>query len=124
MNHSGRGYLALAAIAALAALRLARLGLATLLLLKFCGPVVAIAGLLAAVLFSLKWLVRAGALAGAVLLWHWPVIVALMFAVPRLFTIMPGAIAALLARVRHPRPLWQPLPIGPAAGAPSQRRGS
>jgi hypothetical protein len=111
VNHrSSRGYLALAAIAALAALRLARLGLATLLLLKVFGPVVAIAGLLAAALLSLDWLVRAGALIGAVLLWHWPVIVALVFAAPRLFTMLPGAVSTLLARVRHPRPLWQPLP--------------
>ncbi|HXN11069.1 MAG TPA: hypothetical protein VN859_07480 [Steroidobacteraceae bacterium] len=117
---NARGYLALGAIAALAALRLARLGLATLLLLKFCGPVVAIAGLLAAVLFGLDWLVRAGALAGAVLLWHWPVMLALLFAAPRLFTMLPGTIAMLLARFRHPRPLWQPLAAGPV----SRRRGS
>jgi hypothetical protein len=116
VNHSSsHGYLALAAIAALAALRLARLGLATLLLLKVCGPVVAITGLLTAVLFSLDGLVRAGALVGAVLLWHWPVIVALVFAAPRLFTMLPGAISTLLARARHPRPLWQPLPLARAA---------
>jgi hypothetical protein len=115
---SSRGYLALAAIAALVALRLARLGLATLLLLKFCGPALAIAGLLAAVLLRLDWLVRAGALAGAVLLWHWPVIAGLVFAAPRLFTMLPGALSTLLARARHPRPLWRPLPAAPG----TQRR--
>lgn len=115
---SSRGYLALAALAALAALRLARLGLATLLLLKFCGPVLAVVGLLAAVLLRLDWLVRAAAAAGAVLLWRWPLIAALVFAVPRLFTMLPGAVSTLLARWRHPRPRWQLPDV-----VPSARRG-
>jgi len=114
-NASSRGYLALAAIAALVALRLARLGLATLLLLKVCGPMVAIAGALAALLFSLDWLVRAGALAGVVLLWHWPAIAGLVLAAPRLFTMLPGALSTLLARARHPRPIWHRLPAAPGA---------
>jgi hypothetical protein len=105
---SSRGYLALAAIALLVALRLARLGLATLLLLRFCGPIAALAGLAIAVLLHLGVLVRVGAFLGAVLLWHWPVLVALLFAAPRLFTMLPGAISTLLAQLRHPRPLWQP----------------
>jgi len=50
-----------------------------------------------------------GALVGAVLLWHWPLVAGLAFAAPRLFTMLPGAIAHVLARWRHPRMLWQPL---------------
>jgi hypothetical protein len=61
------------------------------------------------VLFGLNWLVRVGALVGAVLLWHWPLVAGLAFAAPRLFTMLPGAIAHVLARWRHPRMLWQPL---------------
>jgi hypothetical protein len=93
----------------LAALRLLRLGLAILLLLKLWGPWAAAAGVAAVVLFGLNWLVRVGALVGAVLLWHWPLVAGLAFAAPRLFTMLPGAIAHVLARWRHPRMLWQPL---------------
>jgi hypothetical protein len=117
---NARGYLALVAIAVLAALRLLRLGVAVLLLLKLYGPVIAVLSLIAAVLLDLDWLPRIGALLGVVLLWHWPVMVALLFAAPRLFTMLPGTMAMLLARFRHPRPLWQPLAAGPAA----PRRGS
>jgi hypothetical protein len=42
-----------------------------------------------------------------------------MFAAPRLFTMLPGAIASLLARARHPPPRWQPLTAAP----PVQRSG-
>ena len=114
------GYLALGAIAVLAALRLLRLGVALLLVLKLCGPIIAAVTLVAAVLLDLDWLTRIGALFGVVLLWHWPVLAAVLFAAPRLFTMLPGTIAMLLARIRHPRPLWQPLAAGPA----SPRRGS
>lgn len=117
---NARGYLALAAIGALAALRLLRLGVAALLVLKLSGPIVAGLSLIAAVLLDLDWLPRLGALLGAVLLWHWPVMLALLFAAPRLFAMLPGTIAMLLARWRHPRPLWTPLTAAPAA----PRRGS
>ncbi len=99
---------------ALAVLRLGRLGVATLLLVKLCGPLTALAGLAAVALFGLNGLVRVAALAGAVLLWHWPVFAALVLAAPRLFLMLPGAIATWLARWRHPRPLWQPLEVATA----------
>lgn len=114
------GALAIGAISALAALRLLRLGLAMLLLTKLFGPWAAAAGVAAVALFDLNWLVRAGALAGAVLLWHWPVVAALAFAAPRLFTMLPGAIATMLARWRHPRTLWQRLAV--AASSESGRQ--
>ncbi len=93
-----------------------RVLLLTLLLAKFGGWIAALLGLALVLLFRGRMLVRIGALLGALWLWHWPLFAAVLLAAPRLFTMLPGAIATLLARIRHPRPLWQPLPAA-CAGA-------
>ena len=46
------------------------------------------------------------ALIGAAWIWHWPVVLALLFAAPRLLLILPGLISTFLANRRHPRLRW------------------
>ncbi len=102
--------LAFATLVLLVLFRSGRIALALLLVLKFGGwP----GTLIAAALITwrgLDGLVRIGAFAGALLLWHAPVLLALLIAAPRAFTMLPGVVANLLARWRHPRPRWAPLP--------------
>jgi hypothetical protein len=106
----GTALLAVATLAAIWAVRALRVLLLTLLIAKSLGWIAAVLGLALLLLFRGSVLVRIGAFLGALWLWHWPLIAALLLAAPRLFTMLPGAIATLLARIRHPRPLWSPLP--------------
>jgi hypothetical protein len=46
------------------------------------------------------------ALIGAIWIWHLPVLLALILAVPRAFLVLPGMISTFLARRRHPRRRW------------------
>jgi hypothetical protein len=46
------------------------------------------------------------ALIGAIWIWHLPVLLALILAVPRAFLVLPGLISTYLARRRHPRLRW------------------
>jgi hypothetical protein len=43
---------------------------------------------------------------GALVLWHWPLLVALIVAAPRLVLMLPGLMSTFLASRRHPRPRW------------------
>ena len=43
---------------------------------------------------------------GALAVWHWPVLLALIVAAPRLVLMLPGLISTFLASRRHPRPRW------------------
>ena len=94
------------ALIALLAWRMARvwvglLGLAQLLGLPWASA------LMALLLLSNAMLpVRLCAVFGAVWVWHWPGMVAVIFAAPRLVLILPGLISTWLALVRHPRPVW------------------
>lgn len=45
--------------------------------------------------------VAVGAFIGALYVWHWPWVVAAVFAAPRLVTVIPGYVAAALAKFRH-----------------------
>jgi hypothetical protein len=47
-----------------------------------------------------------GIFLGALLVWHWPVVLALFLAAPRAFLVLPGLIATFLANRRHPRARW------------------
>jgi hypothetical protein len=42
----------------------------------------------------------------AIALWHLPVWLALLLAVPRAFLMLPGWVSTYLASRRHPRPRW------------------
>jgi hypothetical protein len=98
--------LATAAFAGLAVFRLGRFVLGTLGLWVVLGPPWAVLGVAALLLFRISAPIRIGALLGATSLLGWPWVVALVLAAPRLWLVLPGLISTLLARRRHPRPLW------------------
>jgi hypothetical protein len=52
------------------------------------------------------WLLYACVFIGAWLVWRWPLLLALLFAVPRAFLMLPGAVSTYLANWRHPRAYW------------------
>jgi hypothetical protein len=93
-------------LAALAAFMLLRAWLGVLALAQLVGlgwaVVLAVALLLSGFMLPLRIAVFFGALA----LWHWPLLVALIVAAPRLFLMLPGLISTFLASRRHPRPRW------------------
>ncbi|HEY3808940.1 MAG TPA: hypothetical protein VGL50_03300 [Steroidobacteraceae bacterium] len=70
------------------------------------GPAWAVLALAALALFRFYVPLRLGVLLGAVGLLGWPWFVALIIAVPRLVLMLPGYASMLLARARHPRPVW------------------
>jgi len=43
---------------------------------------------------------------GAMAIWHLPILIALVLAVPRAFLMLPGLVSTYLASRRHPRPRW------------------
>ena len=93
-------------VSGLALLRLLRVALGIYALWVLLGPLWALAAVLLvlAARSSLPW--RAGVLLGAGLLWHWPWLAALALAAPRALLVLPGLIASVLARLRHPPPRW------------------
>jgi len=96
---------AVAALIGIVLFRAGRVALSVAYLWMDVGPVWAVAAL-AALLLRLSLPIRAGVFLGAINLLHWPWLVALILAAPRLFTILPGLLATQIARRRHPRPLW------------------
>ena len=70
---------------------------------SWCGAVLVTAILLASGSFPALQL---AALIGAIWIWHLPVLLALILAVPRAFLVLPGLISTYLARRRHPRLRW------------------
>jgi hypothetical protein len=102
-----RMLLATAALTGLAAFRIGRFALGAMGLWVDLGPVWAVAGVAALVLFGFSIPIRIGAFLGAVSLLGWPWLVALIVAAPRLWLMLPGLISTQLARWRHPRPLWR-----------------
>ena len=107
-----RMLLAAAALFGVAVFRIARAVLGVAGLWVDLGPVWAVAGAVALLLFRSSLALRAGAVLGAVTLLGWPWIAALVLAAPRAFLVLPGLLSTGLARWRHPRPVWRP------AGAP------
>jgi len=99
--------IAIIAMAALVAIRLARLAIGTIGLDYELGMVCAIIGAASLVLFRFTWFIRIGAFMALISLWHWPWFAALLFAAPRVVLMIPGLLATVLAKWRHPRPLWR-----------------
>ncbi|HWW19474.1 MAG TPA: hypothetical protein VNZ06_01600 [Steroidobacteraceae bacterium] len=64
--------------------------------------------LIAAALAWLRWtwLLRLAVCVGAVAVWHWPLVLALLLAVPRAPLLLPGLVSSTLASWRHPRERW------------------
>jgi hypothetical protein len=64
-------------------------------------------GIAAALLWlRLFRLLQLGVFVGAVAIWHLPILIALVLAVPRAFLMLPGLLSTYLASRRHPRPRW------------------
>jgi hypothetical protein len=93
-------------LAGLMALTLLRLWVGVLGLAKFIGLGWAIA--LALVLLLAGWLpvLQIAVFFGALMVWHWPVLLALLLAAPRLILVLPGLVSTFLAARRHPRARW------------------
>ena len=93
-------------LTALATFMLMRAWLGVLALAQLVGLgwaiVLAVALLLSGFMLPLRIAVFFGALG----LWHWPLLVALIVAAPRLVLMLPGLISTFLASRRHPRPRW------------------
>jgi hypothetical protein len=77
-------------------------------LAEFVGVDWAIALALALLLCGLLLPLRIAVVYGAVTLWHWPLVLAVILAAPRLILMLPGLISTYLAGRRHPRPRWRP----------------
>ena len=98
--------LRVALLALLAGLSVLRLWLATLGLAQLIGVDWAIALALGLLLTGILWPLQIAVFCGALLVWHWPPLLALIVAAPRLLLMLPGLISTFLAARRHPRPRW------------------
>ena len=94
-------------VALLAAVSALRLWLATLGLAPMIGLDGAIALALGLLLTGILWPLQIAVFCGALLVWHWPPLLALVLAAPRLILMLPGLISTFLAGRRHPRPRWR-----------------
>jgi hypothetical protein len=98
--------LRVALLALLAAVSVLRLWLATLGLAQLIAVHWAIALALGLLLTGILWPLQIAVFCGALLVWHWPPLLALVVAAPRLILMLPGLISTFLAGRRHPRPRW------------------
>jgi hypothetical protein len=93
-------------VALLAAVTVLRLWLGTIGLAQLVGVDWAIALTLALLLSGILLPLQIATFFGALLAWHWPLLLALIVAAPRLILVLPGLISTFLAGRRHPRPRW------------------
>jgi hypothetical protein len=101
-----RVLLRIAGLAALAAFVLMRIWIAALGLETLVGPAWAVVLVALLLLSGLMLPLRIAVFFGALAVWHWPVLLALIVAAPRLVLMLPGLISTFLASRRHPRPRW------------------
>ncbi|HEX2790603.1 MAG TPA: hypothetical protein VHN17_09260 [Steroidobacteraceae bacterium] len=101
-----RVLLRIVGLAALAAFAVMRVWLGVLALAQLIGLPWAIVLALALLLSGFTLPLRIAVFFGALALWHWPMLPALILAAPRLILMLPGLISTLLASRRHPRPRW------------------
>jgi hypothetical protein len=104
--------IAVIAVAALIAIRVTRVVIGTIGLQHELGIACAIIGAAAVLLFGFTWFIRIGAFMALVSLWRWPWFAALLFAAPRVVLMIPGLVSTVVAKWRHPRPLWRGVPSG------------
>jgi hypothetical protein len=97
----------IAGLVGLIAWRVARVWIGVLGLAQLLGLPWAVIAIAALVLTDATIPVRLCAAVGAVMVWHWPVAAAVIFAAPRLVLVLPGVISTWLADRRHPRPVWR-----------------
>lgn len=81
------------------------------------GPVGAVLGVLLWLLAGWRLPLKFGAFWGALALWHWPWFPALVLGAPRELLMIPGLVSRLIARLRHPPPVWRGVPTGAAQAA-------
>jgi|SRR5450631_1686955 hypothetical protein len=93
-------------LVALAAVTVVRLWIGVLGLAQFIGVGWAIAVVLGLLLWGFLLPLQIAVFFGALLVWHWPLLLALVVAAPRLVLMLPGLISTFLAARRHPRPRW------------------
>jgi hypothetical protein len=111
-------FIRVVALAMLAALVVLRVWIGVLGLAEFVGVDWAIALALALLLCGFLLPLRIAVVYGAVTLWHWPLVLAVILAAPRLILVLPGLISTYLASRRHPRPRWRPFePVEPVEPA-------
>ncbi|HEY3730979.1 MAG TPA: hypothetical protein VGL28_06925 [Steroidobacteraceae bacterium] len=91
----------------LAGITLLRLWLCVLGLALLVGDAAAVVLTVALLLMRMLLPLRIALLVGAVVVLHWSFLLAVVLAAPRLLLMLPGLIAAFLARRRHPRPRWR-----------------
>jgi hypothetical protein len=101
-----RVLLRIVALTALAAFALLRIWIGVLGVAQLVGPAWAIALLAALLLCGFMLPLRIAVFFGALVVWHWPVLLALIVAAPRLVLMLPGLISTFLASRRHPRARW------------------
>ncbi len=101
-----RVFLRVVGLAALAAFMLIRIWIGVLGLAQLVGAAWAIVAAALLLLSGLKLALRIAVFFGALAVLHWPVLVALIVAAPRLLLMLPGLISTFLASRRHPRPRW------------------
>jgi hypothetical protein len=101
------------ALAALAGFMLLRAWMGVLGLAQIVGADWAIAVGLALLLCRLVLPLQIAVLLGALTVWHWPLLLAVIVAAPRLILVLPGLISTFLAARRHPRPRWSGAPVVP-----------
>jgi hypothetical protein len=93
-------------LVALAAVTVVRLWIAVLGLALFIGVGWAIAVALGLLLWGFLLPLQIAVFFSALLVWHWPLLLAFVVAAPRLVLMLPGLISSFLAARRHPRPRW------------------
>src|ERR1700683_3526050 len=106
MRNGLRNLIALLCVTGLSALRVGRFAIALYGLGHEFGAPWAVIGAIALRALCLYLAIRVGAFLTMVALWRWPWIGALALAAPRLFLILPGLVATVLAQLRHPQPRW------------------
>jgi hypothetical protein len=52
------------------------------------------------------WVLSVAVCVGAIAVWRWPVVLAVLLAIPRVFLMLPGLASTYLASWRHPRIRW------------------
>jgi hypothetical protein len=101
-----RDLLRIVGLSALAAFMLMRIWIGVLGLAQLVGPAWAIVLALLLLLSGFMLPLRIAIFFGALAVWHWPLLPALIVAAPRLVLMLPGLISTFLAGRRHPRPRW------------------
>lgn len=111
MGAMGKVVLAIACLAALAAFAVVQVVLGCLGLAQLAGAPGALLGVAIWLLLGWRLPLQIGAFWGALSLWHWPWLAALAFAAPRELLMIPGLVSRLIARLRHPPPVWRGAPV-------------